>query len=428
MRNNTYLRNQTIYQVDVRNYSKKGTFQALVDDFPRLRDLGVQFVYLLPIHPIGVLARKGNLGSPYSIQDYRAINPSLGTMEDFAAMVRTAHAWGLKIMMDIVFNHTSRDAIYVNEHPSWYFYKDGKLANRIGDWSDIADLNFEVQEVQDYLIETLVFWAEKGVDGFRCDVAPIIPLSFWMKAREAVAAVNPRMVWLSESVEPGFIKWLRAQGYVGQSDAEMYQAFDVLYDYDVFPFLLRYLEGKGTLDEYLDKVAAQEYIYPADYRKIHFLENHDQERIFSRFTGDNKLKNLTAWSFFQNGMGFLYAGQEVKSKHRPSIFDKDPLDLKIKDQSFYDFIKRLTFLKTIQIFFIATRFDILKNPNPDVIYAQLAKDNDILYGIFNLTNRTRELVLDIPNGRYYNLISLEEFDIKNGHVVILGPMFLIRIA
>ena len=210
------LRNSTIYQVFPRNYSKDGTLRALKNDLERIVDLGVDILYLLPVHPIGEVARKGTAGSPYAIKDYRAINADLGSLADFEDLVAKAHQKGLKIMMDIVFNHTSRDSILLKEHPDWFYIKNGQPGNRVGDWSDVADLNFEVAAVWDYLIETLIYWVHKGVDAFRCDVAPIIPLAFWKKAREEVAKVNSDVFWLSESIEPEFIKYLRAQGYEAQ--------------------------------------------------------------------------------------------------------------------------------------------------------------------------------------------------------------------
>jgi len=426
MKNNSVLRNQTIYQVYVRNYSKEGTFKALENDLPRIKDLGVSILYLLPIHPIGEVARKGIMGCPYSIKDYRAIAPELGTMDDFVHLVKKCHAMGLNVMMDIVFNHTSRDAVLVKEHPEWYVYKDGKLANRIGDWSDVADLRLELPEVQKYLIDTLVFWVKQGVDGFRCDVAPLVPLAFWKEAVRVTGLLNPNLVWLSESVEPGFIKYLRSLGYTGQSDAEMYQAFDILYDYDVFPAFNDYLAKKGTLKDYLDKVAMQETLYPADYLKIHFLENHDQERIVSKVHSRNVLLNLTAWSFFQKGVGFLYAGQETKNNHRPSLFDKEVIDLKIKDQAFYDFIKRLVELKKLPIFQTATRFDILPTKADDLIYATLGMGEETLYGVFNLKGGKRTCTLAIPDGTYLNLLNQSKIKVENGRLTVKEPLILVK--
>jgi glycosidase len=199
------LRNQVMYSVFVRQYSKEGTFDKVKEDIPRIRSLGTDIVWLMPIHPIGEVNRKGTLGSPYAIRDYRAVNPEYGTMEDFRALVDEIHANGMKCIIDVVYNHTSPDSVLSKEHPEWFYHKpDGSFGNRIGDWTDIIDLDYSKKELWAYQIDTLKMWAET-VDGFRCDVAPLVPLEFWLQARRAVAEVRPGAIWLSETVEPPFI-------------------------------------------------------------------------------------------------------------------------------------------------------------------------------------------------------------------------------
>ena len=198
MKNKLSLKNETIYQIYVRNHTKDGTFQALKKDLPRIKDFGASILYLLPINPIGETARKGTLGSPYSIKDYYAINPELGTLDDFKHLLEYAHSLDMKVMIDVVLNHTSRDADLVKQHPDFYYYKDGKLANRIGEWSDIADLRLDLPEVRSYLIDMMRYWVKQGVDGFRCDVAPLIPLDFWHQVISACNEINDELIWLSE--------------------------------------------------------------------------------------------------------------------------------------------------------------------------------------------------------------------------------------
>ena len=206
------LRNKLMYQVFVRNYTEEGTFDGVRRDLDRIRDLGVDIVYLLPIHPIGEKCRKGSLGSPYAISDYRAVNPEYGTLEDFRALADAVHEKGMKIIIDVVYNHTSPDSVLSVEHPEWFYRKeDGSFGNHVGDWSDIIDLDYTREGLAEYQIETLKYWAGM-VDGFRCDVAPFLPLSFWEKARKEVAEVNPDCLWLSESVEPAFIREMRDRG------------------------------------------------------------------------------------------------------------------------------------------------------------------------------------------------------------------------
>lgn len=422
--NHHTLRNQTMYQVFVRNHSEEGSLNAVTRDLDRIKALGIDILYLLPIHPIGEVARKGTYGSPYAIKDYRQIHPELGTLADFQNLVKESHKREIKVMMDIVFNHTSRDAVYIKEHPHWYYYKDGKLANRIGDWSDVADLNFEEKDVRTFLIDTLVYYAKMGVDGFRCDVAPIVPLSFWKDAVKAVTKVNPNVIWLSESIEPSFIKYLRQHHYEGRSDAEMYQAFDVLYDYDVYPSLKAYLLKEGTLKQYLDVVKLQEHIYPEDYLKIHFLENHDQQRIADIVKAPLVVANLTAWSFFMPGMGFIYAGQERLDDHRPDLFEKDVILQKEKDQDFYRFIQTLIGIKKRPLFKNKTRFDIIESETPDLILAQHESDEEVWFGVFNLVSHIRRVKVPLEDGEYLNLLDGKMKRIYQGYITVDLPLFL----
>ena len=420
------LKQQTIYQVFVRNHTQEGTFQALIKDLPRIQQLGVHWLYLLPIHPIGKLARKGNVGSPYSIQDYYQIDSSLGTSDDLKKLIQEAHRLGMKVMMDIVFNHTSRDATWVKQHPEYYYYKDGKLANRIGDWSDIADLDLSRQDVRKALVDVLVFWTQFGFDGYRCDVAPLLPIDFWRQAKAAIEAINANTVWLSESVHPHFIQHLRGQGFSAHSDAEMYQVFDMLYDYDVHEFLIHYLEGKGELSTYLRMVQAQSYIYPADYVKAHFLENHDVQRIHQLVGNPTILRNLTAWSFFQPGIGFLYAGQEMLATRLPNLFEKDPIDFTIKSPEFYAFISRLVQVKSMPYFAEARQFIINEHPlQSHMIEATLTTSNHQLVGYFNLTKDQRHVYTKINDGAYLDLISQQMITIHQGILTLTAPVILV---
>jgi glycosidase len=420
------LKQQTIYQVFVRNHTKEGTFLSLLKDLPRLKKLGIQWLYLLPIHPIGQLARKGKVGSPYSIQDYYQIDPSLGTSDDLKTLIQEAHRLGIQMMMDIVFNHTARDASWVKQHPEYYYYKDGKLANRIGDWSDIADLDLSRQDVRQALIDVLMFWTKFGFDGYRCDVAPLLPIEFWRQAKATIHSMNPNTVWLSESVHPHFIQYLRGEGYAAHSDAEMYQVFDMLYDYDVHEFLTHYLQGKGELSTYLRMVQAQGYIYPAEYVKVHFLENHDVQRIHQVVGQPMLLRNLTAWSFFQPGIGFLYAGQEMLATRLPNLFEKDPIDLTIKNPEFYAFITRLVQVKTMPYFAATRKFIINEHPlQSHLIEATLTTPTNQLVGYFNLTKDQRKVYTSVKDGTYLDLISQQKITIHQGILNLLEPLILV---
>ena len=319
------LRNQLIYSIFVRNYSQEGTFEAVLRDLDRIRALGTDIIWLMPIHPIGEVHRKGTLGSPYAIRDYRAINPEYGTMEDFIRLVDSIHEKGMRVIIDVVYNHTSPDSVLANEHPEWFYQKpDGSFGNQTGDWWDVIDLDYQDRKLWDYQIETLCMWAEY-VDGFRCDVASLVPVDFWIRAREAVAKIRPDAIWLAESVHGSFLVHNRSRGIPAWSDAELYQAFDMEYDYDIFEEYLGYLEGANSLREYCRLVNRQELSYPDNYVKVRYLENHDQPRAHFLIPQERCLRNWTAFQFFLKGAAMLYAGQEKGCTHCPGLFDRDTL-------------------------------------------------------------------------------------------------------
>ena len=320
------LRNQMMYQVFVRNFSAEGTFKKVEEQLERIKALGTDVIWLMPIHPIGKDKRKGSLGSPYAISDYRAVNPEFGTLDDFKSLVNSIHKRGMKCIIDVVYNHTSPDSVLSREHPEWFYHKnDGSFGNRVGDWTDIIDLDYSNKELWRYQIDTLKMWAEI-VDGFRCDVAPLIPIEFWEEARREVAEVRTDAIWLSESVEPDFIVYMRSQGLTALSDSEIYRAFDISYEYDCYGAFRNYIYGSGSLKEYADAVNRQEYTFPDNYVKLRFLENHDQSRARFLIPDEAALKSWTAFMFFQKGMALVYNGQECAAAHYPTLFDKDGVD------------------------------------------------------------------------------------------------------
>ena len=418
------LRNKMMYQVFVRNYSEEGTFKGVEKDLDRIKNLGTDIIYLLPIHPIGLKNRKGTLGSPYSIKDYRSINPEYGTLDDFKELVNAIHDKGMKCMIDVVYNHTSWDSLLSVEHPEWFIRKqDGSFGNRVGEWSDIIDLNYDVKGLWDYQIETLEYWAQ-FVDGFRCDVAPMVPLEFWLEARTQISRIKEDFIWLAESLEERFIRYLRSVGINALSDSEIFKAFDIAYDYDTYPALADYLEDKGTLKEYIDLLNKQEEIYPDNYVKLRFLENHDRARAHSLFTDEKVLKNLTAFSFFLKGMAFIYAGQEFSRSHLPSLFEKDTIILKPEDGiDLSDYIKKLSEIKKDTIF---TDSNYSVKPHiGDIVTAVHEKGNKKAVGIFSFKGHGIDTEVDLNDGIYKNLIDGKNIEIKEGKIINDGDPIII---
>ena len=419
---NLNLRSATIYQVFPRQHSKKQNFEGVIDDLDRIKDMGVDIIYLLPFHPIGEKARKGVQGSPYSIVDFYQIHPELGTLDDLKKLVDEAHKRNMKVMMDIVINHTSRDSVLTKEHPEWFYKKaDGGFANRVGDWSDITDLDYSNKDVWNYFIEVLKYWATI-VDGYRCDVAPLLPIDFWVEARKKVEQVNPDLIWLTESVHPGFIKYIRDLGYDCSSDSQMYDAFDICYDYDIFDFMDDYLlKDSKHLSRWLEEIYRQEMIYPKNYIKLRNFENHDQKRLRSKVRDHNHFIQMLTMMFFIKGTSFVYAGMEHEIDHYPDLFENDLVPWN-KDKSLETYVRLLANMKKDPIF-IEGNFH-LENSNDIAVFSYDYNDTYLL-GIFNLENKNN-LEIALKDGIYKNELNQEDIIVKHGKIELNHKPIIIR--
>lgn len=415
-------RNQVLYSVFVRNYSREGTFEAVRRDLDRIRGLGVDILWLMPIHPIGEKARKGTVGSPYAAKDFRAINPDFGTEEDLKRLVATAHEKGMKVIMDIVFNHTAPDSWLAANHPEWFYHKpDGSFGNKVGDWYDIIDLDYQQKDLWTYQIDTLKQWVAI-VDGFRCDASPLIPIEFWQQAREEVEAVRPGCIWIGETVEPEFIRLLRSCGMVGHSDCESFQVFDMSYEYDSYVVCRRYLHGEIPLSTYTEAINWQESVYPENYVKLRFLENHDRPRI-GQLVRDAKMRRAwTAFLYFQKGMVMLYNGQEISSAHRPQLFEKDPVDW-TEGEDISSMLCKLYEMKQDPLF-ADSAYDVRALPG-DVIFATHTKGDRQIMGWFPVKGTCTAVKTDLPDGIYENLLG-GTADIFEGSFGLNGEPVIIR--
>lgn len=418
-------RNQVMYSVFVRNHSADGNFEGVRRDLGRIRDLGVDIIWLLPIHPIGEAARKGALGSPYAIRDYRAVNPEYGTLEDLRRLVDDIHAHGMKCIIDVVYNHTSPDSWLAEHHPEWFYHKpDGSFGNKVGEWPDVIDLDYGQPDLWSYQIDTLKQWAAI-VDGFRCDVAPLIPLAFWLRAREEVEAVRPGCFWLSESVEPVFTVENRARGMVSLSDSEIFQAFDACYEYDIFAVFKDCLEGKVPLGRYAESVNQQEAIYPENYVKLRYLENHDNARAKFMIPGEAALLNWTAFIYFQKGLTLLYAGQETECEHLPSLFDRDLVDWDTgRDLS--GLLRKLYAVKKHPLL-TDSRYEVRALPHGILCATHRSGDRQLV-GVFSTRGESSLLPVDAPEGRYVNLLDGGCVEIRAGKMNCKGRPIIFETA
>ncbi len=415
-------RNLVLYEIYVRNHGPNGNFADVTRDLPRIREMGVDVVWFMPIHPIGQLNKKGELGCPYSIRDYRGVNAEYGNKKEFELLCQYAHALGLKVMIDVVYNHTAHDAVLLQEHPEWYHQgPDGHPVTTVPEWSDVIDLVYDDPALWDYQIETLKQWARLGVDGFRCDVASIVPLGFWKRARAEVAQVKPDVLWLAESVHVSFVVDRRRRGLTAHSDAEIHEAFDLSYDYDVWPLWETAVADPAALPLYTGALWQQQGIHPAHAVKMRCVENHDQPRIMQRASGREQALAWTAFQAFNEGAFLLYAGQESENRRTPNLFDVDKI--KWGAYSLQPFLTRLCQLKKYPVQ-VDGKFTLLQS-RPALSAMWQAADEG-LFGAFNVSGTVAVMPAPLPDGTYTNLLDDRPLQVRGGEMAVPETAVVVR--
>lgn len=408
-----WLHNATIYEVNIRQFTPEGTFNAFAMHLPRLKELGVDILWLMPIHPIGQVNRKGTLGSYYSIKDYKAVNPEFGTMEDFKALVAQAQSLGFKVILDWVANHTSHDNPLVYSNPEWY--DRDSVGNLISpfDWTDVLQLNYDSPELRDYMIGALKFWVqEANIDGYRCDVAYLVPTDFWERARQELDAIKPVFL-LAEAEEPELQR----------------RAFNADYAWEFHHLMTDIANGKKSVVD-IEKYFVRELArYPKNTIKMHFTSNHDENSWkgteFERL--GKGAKAFAALTFVINGIPLMYNGQEVGFNRRLQFFEKDEIEW-VDAGDFTPFYQKLTGLKRDNSALAAgakgADMERVKTSNDVNIFAFVRKNKqDKVFAIFNLSplEQTVSLVGTDFVGEYRELFSDENVSLTKGQSLDLKP-------
>jgi glycosidase len=318
----------------------------------------------------------------------------------------------MKVMIDVVYNHTSHDSVLLKEHPEYFMTdEDGNLTSKEPHWSDVQDFDYANDKgLWTELIDTLVYWLKLGVDGFRFDVTSFLPKAFLEEAVAAMVQENPDVILLSESVHGGYCRHMRNRGFDILSESEVFEQFDMAYDYDTHPQFEGYLNGHNTLNRYLEEVLKQEEIYPKNYIKMRNLENHDFGR-FAPMVAENpvKIDNWTATSFFLKGSTMIYGGQEASATHKPSLFDKEDVDWSGRDLS--PLIRKMATIVTMD-HFVEGVFDITMQ-DMDVIVASYKYQGETIVGIFNVGDTAGNVKVPLPDGVYEDLLSKETITVTN---------------
>jgi glycosidase len=313
-----------IYEVNIRQYTPEGTFKAFEKHLPRLKKLGVNVLWIMPIHPISQKERKGTLGSYYAVRDYKAINPEFGDLADFQQLVKAAHKQGFKVIIDWVANHTGWDNIWVEQHPDWYKrnakgelegynYTDLSTGKKEV-WADVLGLDYSKPEVREGMIDAMSYWVKVAdIDGFRCDVAWTLPVEFWDLARTRLDAIKP-MFMLAEADTP---------------ELQM-NAFDMTYDWKLFHLLVAVAKGKADARDLAAHYSKPARVYPAGSYRMIFTSNHDENSWHGteqELYGD-AAEAMAVLAATLPGMPLVYSGQEAGLNKRLGFFEKDQIEWK----------------------------------------------------------------------------------------------------
>lgn len=409
-----WSRNATIYEVNVRQFTPEGTFKAFESHLPRLKEMGVDIIWLMPINPIGVEKRKGTLGSYYSVKDYYGVNPEFGTMEDFKALVKKIHSMGMHVIVDWVANHSAWDNPLAKEHPDWYSKTpEGHFQPTPWyDWEDIIDFDFDNPDLRKYMTDALKFWVkEADIDGYRCDVAGFIPVDFWENARAELDRIKPVFMlgeWESRDLHK--------------------KAFDMTYSWSLWEKMHAVAKDGKSLGGLTEYMAHDVSTFPKNAYRMTFTENHDKNswegNQYSNF-GD-ALPASMVLACTVNGMPLVYSGQEAGLDRSLKFFDKDPIVW--KKHPFADMYKTLFALKhSNQALwnggYGGEMIRIFNDKPQQVISFSRSKNGQQVIPVINYSAQPATVKLDsrYQKGNYRELFSGKEFELKGDDVMELQP-------
>ncbi len=310
-----WSKNLSIYEVNIRQYSEEGTLKKIEESLPRLKKLGTDIIWLMPIYPIGEINRKGTLGSYYAVKNYKAVNPEFGTLQDLKDLVNKAHELGMYIILDWVANHTAWDNQLIYDHPEWYT-KDstGTIISPVPDWTDVADLNYDNTDLRKYMINALKYWVEEcNIDGYRCDVAAMVPTDFWENARTELDKIKP-VFMLAEANIPELQN----------------KAFDMSYAWELHTLMNEIAQGKKSAIDLQEHFKKEKKKFTTNDYRMNFTSNHDENSwkgtAYKRM-GD-AVKTMTVFTATIPGMPLIYSGQEACLDKQLKFFEKDVINWK----------------------------------------------------------------------------------------------------
>ena len=384
------IRDSVIYEVNVRQYSESGTFEDFTKDIPKLKDLGVKIIWLMPIHPISETKRKGTLGSYYSISNYKEINPEFGNKEDFDKLITEAHKNEMYVILDWVANHTGWDHHWIKTNPEFYTKNSsGEIIDPINPstgeswgWTDVADLNFDNMEMQEEMIQAMDYWVkEHNIDGYRLDAAHSCPASFWKKSIDRLNETK-KVLMLAES-----------DGY-HTGGFELIELFDMSYNWSGHHVLNRIFKKENNSKDLKENIVRNINDYSSEHILMNFTSNHDENTwagtVFDRY--GNGAKTFAALTYFLPGIPLIYNGQEYGLDKRLAFFEKDFIPKKESD--FFDFYKKLNKIKkenNLLNIDPKIKFEVIETNNNNLVCFKRSIGGESIYFIANLSEKKQEV-------------------------------------
>jgi len=403
IKSSEWKNNLTIYEVNIRQYTDAGTISAFRKHLPRLKNMGVGILWFMPIHPIGKENRKGNLGSYYSVKDYYGVNPEFGTLDDFKQLVDEIHDMGMYVILDWVANHTAWDNEIANKYPKWYTKDDkNNFQPPIGtDWHDVIDLDYSNDSLRQYMIDAMLYWVKEiDIDGFRCDVAGMVPKDFWEDLIKNLNSIKP-VFMLAEWEDPELLK-------IG---------FDADYNWGLYHLLKDYVAGVKPLNDIQNYFEDNPKSYPQNALRMNFLDNHDENSwgrvMIEHF--NSSVYPLATMIFTLPGIPMIYSGQEARLNKKLKFFEKDIIPWGSYPDS--DFYSALIEIRREHAAFWCDNFSVHfldELPSGMVGYKRITKKNEEYLILINLSDRRKKLNHDFSKGEII-------FKDTNSNKLNLGP-------
>ncbi len=408
-----WSKNANIYEVNIRQYSEDGTFEAFQKELPRLKAMGVDILWLMPIFPIGELNRKGSLGSYYAVSDYKQVNPEFGTMADLQSLVNEAHQLGMYVILDWVANHSAWDHTWATSHPEWYQHDSTGAFKSPFDWTDVIAFDYSQPALRDSMIDAMKFWVSKAdVDGFRCDVAGMVPVDFWNEARAQLDQIKP-VFMLAED-----------EGNTALLD----QAFDMNYSWRFHHIMNEIAQEKKPACEVWSYIHWNDTSYAPNAYRMLFITNHDENSWNG--TIDERLGDagdaMAVLSYTFPGMPLIYSGQEAGMDKRLLFFEKDPIDwTAIRKEKFYTTLNQLK-KENPALWngsFGGNIVPLSSPEDPSVVAFLRQKDQNKVVVLLNLSAEDQSFVLDGDQlmGSYQDVFGQTDVELVSGQIVDLKP-------